>query len=79
MQADDRAAAAAAAHSVRGMASNVGALALSAAATELETALGRNAATDAQLASFIALIEETLRLLEQWLASRSATADCPAG
>ena len=78
-QAGDRAAAAAAAHSVRGMASNVGAQALSAAATELETALGRNAATDAQQASFIALIEETLRLLEQGLASRSAAAECQPG
>ncbi|HJV52215.1 MAG TPA: 7TM diverse intracellular signaling domain-containing protein, partial [Noviherbaspirillum sp.] len=50
VQSGDRAAAAAAAHSVRGMASNVGAHALSDAATELEAALGRNEAADAQLA-----------------------------
>ncbi|MGE5652626.1 MAG: 7TM diverse intracellular signaling domain-containing protein [Bacillota bacterium] len=69
--AGDRSAAASIAHGVRGMASNVGATALSAAATELENVLVHHEATDEQLASFIALIEETLDAVAHALAGRS--------
>ncbi|WP_052452235.1 hybrid sensor histidine kinase/response regulator [Noviherbaspirillum autotrophicum] len=72
VDAGDQAAAASIAHSVRGMASNVGATELAAAATELEAALARDGATGQQLTSFISLIEETLGIVAQALAGKSA-------
>ncbi|MGH8809563.1 MAG: Hpt domain-containing protein, partial [Noviherbaspirillum sp.] len=57
-------------HSVRGMAANVGATALSDCATALEQGLNGNQERPEQLAVFRALIEDTLRVVEQGLAQR---------
>ncbi|TFV99477.1 hybrid sensor histidine kinase/response regulator [Oxalobacteraceae bacterium OM1] len=56
-----------AAHSVRGMASNVGAMPLAEAAGMLEAALKDGKAVEEELASFIALMETTKAQVEQAL------------
>jgi two-component system, sensor histidine kinase and response regulator len=55
-------------HSVRGMAANVGAVALAKYATELERALGEQRALPEQMDVFRAMIEETVRVVEEGLA-----------
>jgi CheY-like chemotaxis protein len=62
------------AHSVRGMAANVGAVALSRLATEVETALGTSSASDSQLEEFRAKATETRTLVEQALAGNKQAA-----
>ena len=57
-----------AAHSVRGMASNAGAMKLAGAALELERALVQCSETGEQATDFCAQIEETMRLVAQGLA-----------
>jgi two-component system, sensor histidine kinase and response regulator len=57
-------------HSVRGMAANVGATALSDFATDLELSLQGSREQPGQVAAFRALMEDTLRLVEEGLAQR---------
>ncbi|WP_136417488.1 hybrid sensor histidine kinase/response regulator [Herbaspirillum sp. ST 5-3] len=59
-------------HSVRGMAANIGATALTQLAAELEHTLGGSTAEPAQLDAFRALCEQSLRLVEEGLAQRKA-------
>ena len=59
-------------HSIRGMAANVGAVALSEYATELEKMLEEYRAGPDQLTTFQALCEQTLHLVQQGLAQRKA-------
>jgi two-component system, sensor histidine kinase and response regulator len=55
-------------HSVRGMAANVGAVALAEYATELERALGEQRALPEQMDAFRAMIEQTVQVVEEGLA-----------
>lgn len=64
---DDRDAMRSVAHSVRGMAANVGAIDLSASAAELEDALREARENAEQLAKFGARLHETLQTVEQCL------------
>ncbi|OWW20470.1 hybrid sensor histidine kinase/response regulator [Noviherbaspirillum denitrificans] len=58
-------------HSIRGMASNVGATELAFQAAELEKLLGEHRESPEQLVRFRALIEQTLNLVEAALAERT--------
>lgn len=70
LKRDDRDAMKSIAHSVRGMAANVGAVALSRTATEVEAAFKADATTRQQLEMFRVQVEETRRLVESGLAER---------
>jgi two-component system, sensor histidine kinase and response regulator len=70
LASSDRAGAKRIVHSIRGMAANVGALALTASAAELEQRMNENRERPEQLAAFGVLIEQTLKLVEQALAER---------
>jgi signal transduction histidine kinase/DNA-binding response OmpR family regulator len=72
VEACDPVAAKSAVHSVRGMAANVGAVALSSCAADLEKMLGERRERPEQLTTFRALVEQTLQLVEQGLAERKA-------
>jgi HPt (histidine-containing phosphotransfer) domain-containing protein len=72
VEACDPVATKSAVHSVRGMAANVGAVALSSCAADLEKMLGERRERPEQLTTFRALVEQTLHLVEQGLAERKA-------
>src|SRR5690606_17771586 len=57
---DDRHAIRAVAHNIAGMAANVGAVTLANAAAALESALNRQAASDADIAAFCDIVHQTL-------------------
>jgi signal transduction histidine kinase/CheY-like chemotaxis protein/HPt (histidine-containing phosphotransfer) domain-containing protein len=73
-ESNDRTGMKSVAHSMRGMSANVGAVALSRLATEVETALGTGTASEGQLEQFRAKAEETRVLVEQALAKRKLAA-----
>jgi HPt (histidine-containing phosphotransfer) domain-containing protein len=73
-ESNDRTGMKSVAHSMRGMSANVGAVALSHLATEVETALGTGTASEGQLEQFRAKAEETRVLVEQALAKRKLAA-----
>ncbi|HEX7636240.1 MAG TPA: 7TM diverse intracellular signaling domain-containing protein [Noviherbaspirillum sp.] len=68
LKSHNRAAMKNAAHSVRGMASNAGAVQLAGAARELERAIVQGSETEEQAVGFCAQMEETIRLVAQGLA-----------
>lgn len=73
LERDDRDAMKSVAHSVRGMAANVGAVALSRIATEVEAVFKAGEATRQQLEMFRVQMEETRRLVESGLVERRLT------
>jgi two-component system, sensor histidine kinase and response regulator len=74
--ASDRAGLQSVVHGVRGMASNVGALALAATASELEDMLKTHCEQAQHMTAFRLSIEETLQLVTHSLETRTAAADC---
>ncbi len=70
MDAEDQASMKLVVHSVRGMAANIGAVALMTQAAELEGLLARRTALPEQLTAFVESCERTLRLVEEALAQR---------
>jgi HPt (histidine-containing phosphotransfer) domain-containing protein len=64
-------------HGVRGMAANIGAVTLTAAASELEDMLKARSEQPEQLTGFRAAVEQTLRLVTQGLETRKAAASRP--
>jgi two-component system, sensor histidine kinase and response regulator len=71
---DDRTGLQSVVHGVRGMAANIGAVALTTAASELEDMLKARSAQPEQLTGFRATLERTLMLVTQGLATRKAAA-----
>jgi two-component system sensor histidine kinase/response regulator len=70
IESGDRMAMQATVHGIRGMAANVGAVALAASAARLEAALQADRPSAVQLAEFHTIVDQTLRMVEQGLALR---------